>query len=152
MRHGWFLQIISGGWCTFASSYPHLGTVLGVIRNKKGHPFGCPFLLPFLVHLHQRSADHHSLALPTERSEGGRERGERCRWQNHLGPPQSLFCGERRNQVTGGIFRLRKMEHCGLCFDEASGRGRYFPGGFERRRKYRAPQQSDGLLLFIVPI
>ena len=28
------------------------------------------------------------------------------------------LCGERRSQGTGGIFRLRKMEHCGLCFDE----------------------------------
>ena len=28
------------------------------------------------------------------------------------------LCGERRSQGTGGIFRLREMEHCALCFDE----------------------------------
>jgi hypothetical protein len=32
------------------------------------------------------------------------------------------LCGERRSQDTGGIFRLREMEHCGLCFDEGGGR------------------------------
>ena len=29
------------------------------------------------------------------------------------------LCGERRSQDTGGIFRLREMEHCALCFDFA---------------------------------
>ena len=40
------------------------------------------------------------------------------------GTPQSLLCGERKSQDTVGIFRLRKMEHCSLRFDEASGSGR----------------------------
>ena len=33
------------------------------------------------------------------------------------------LCGERRSQGTGGIFRLREMEHCDLCFDEIGGMG-----------------------------
>ena len=28
------------------------------------------------------------------------------------------LCGERRSQDTGGIFRLREMKRCVLCFDE----------------------------------
>ena len=30
------------------------------------------------------------------------------------------LCGERKSQDTAGIFRLRKMQHCILCFDELS--------------------------------
>jgi len=37
-----------------------------------------------------------------------------------MGTPQSLLCGERRSQDTGGVFCLQKMEHCILCFDEVS--------------------------------
>ena len=39
-----------------------------------------------------------------------------------LGAPAKAngLCGERKSQDTVGIFRLRKMEHCVLCFDDVA--------------------------------
>ena len=56
---------------------------------------------------------------------------------NKGGPAKANgLCGERRSQGTGGIFRLREMEHCGLCFDEGGG-----PPKVARRgcRSFRKP-------------
>ena len=40
------------------------------------------------------------VALPTERSEGGRERGERCRWQMKR-PERVAAVGEQRSRTVG---------------------------------------------------
>ena len=42
------------------------------------------------------------------------------------------LCGERRSQATGGIFRLRKMEHCSLYFDDVAIRNTLLGNGFPR--------------------
>ena len=47
------------------------------------------------------------------------------------------FCGERRSQDTAGIFRLRKMQHCILCFDDVSIRFD-LPFLFRQERKQRS--------------
>jgi len=60
------------------------------------------------------------------------------------GAPQSLLCGERKSQGTVGIFRLRKMEHCNTCFDEASGGGRRGTKGLCPKNIRRVPQQDTG--------
>ena len=41
---------------------------------------------------------------------------------NQSGDPAKAdcLCGERKSQDTAGIFRLRKMQHCILGFDELS--------------------------------
>ena len=65
---------------------------------------------------------------------GRGERTERCRWQMKRGErvaavekieekrkPEDFFGHRNRNsQGTGGIFRLRKMEHCDLGFDDVA--------------------------------
>lgn len=49
---GLFLQIISGGWCIFTSSYPHLCTVLGVIRKEISFCWSLFLLRTFWLKLH----------------------------------------------------------------------------------------------------
>jgi hypothetical protein len=66
------------------------------------------------------------------------------------GSPQSLLCGERKSQGTVGIFRLRKMELCSLCFDEASGSGRQMPRSSVDAGRCRAPQQDAGPCIIIL--
>ena len=57
------------------------------------------------MYLHQGSVDQQSVALPTERSEGGRERWERCRWQMKR-PERVAAVGEgRRGSVPKDIRR-----------------------------------------------
>jgi len=56
--------------------------------------------LASLAHLRQRSADYQSIVLPTARSEGGREQGERCRWQMKR-PERVAAVGVQRRRTVG---------------------------------------------------
>jgi len=70
------------------------------------------------MYSHQRIADQQIGPLPTERSEGGRERGERCRWQEErpervaavekiedLRKPEDFF-GHRNSKTDCNIIRI----------------------------------------------
>ena len=68
--------------------------------TKKDHPFGWSFFGSSLAHLRQRTADQQLVALPTERSEGGRERPDRCRWQMK-GGERVTAVGVQRSRTVG---------------------------------------------------
>ena len=73
--------------------------------NKKHHPIGWCFLLAFFGAPAPKNCKLAALAIPTERSEGGRERGERRRGQEER-PERVAAVGERGsrsvgNEVTG---------------------------------------------------
>jgi len=56
------------------------------------------------MHLHQGSVDQQSVALPTERSEGGRERRERRRGREER-PERVAAVGEGRRRFAAEDIR-----------------------------------------------